>query len=181
MGDTIWKGWKTGKIAKEERHVRTVSLSPQRKRQKRRANIRHNASDNDLLLARCLDRCSELGVVPCTVVHALLVFSSFNPLRRRVGGWEHVLYFSLSLHKWRVGIHLQDLLGQRAVGTLLRGGGHDDGEVEKLAKLGVRQNVLAVEGGVPVATELVETDLQVQDEEHLSGKSDVLVVLYDEG
>jgi hypothetical protein len=45
--------------------------------------------------------------------------------------------------------------------------GHHDGKVEELAKLGVREDVLAVEGGVPVASNLVEPDLKVEDNEHL--------------
>lgn len=84
---------------------------------------------------------------------------------KKEGGKEDVLDFALALDEWGVWVHLEDLLGQRAVGTLLGGRGHHDGEVEELAELGVREDVLAVEGGVPVAGDLVEADLEVEDEE----------------
>jgi len=47
--------------------------------------------------------------------------------------------------------------------------GHYDGEVEDFADFGVGHDVFAVEGGVPVAGELVEADLEVEDEEELFG------------
>lgn len=67
--------------------------------------------------------------------------------------------------------HLQDLLGQRAVRALLGTGRQDGGETEQLADGGVRDHIIPVERGVEVASQLVEADLSVENEEKLLGIS----------
>jgi hypothetical protein len=82
--------------------------------------------------------------------------------------WDvDLLDFSLALDERSIRVHLQNLLRKRTIGTLLGGSGHDDRKVEELAQGGVRDQVVAVESRVPVASHLVQTDLQVEDEEKL--------------
>ena len=84
-----------------------------------------------------------------------------------IGTVECVLDLSLAHNERRSGIHSEHLLGQRTVGSLLSRGGHDDGKVEELSDLGVGHHVVAVESSVPVTSELVETNLEIEDEQHL--------------
>lgn len=79
----------------------------------------------------------------------------------------NLLDLALAADKRRVGVHLEHLLGERAVWTGIGGSAHDDGQVEELANLGVGHDVLPVESGVPVTSHTVETDLQVKNEEKL--------------
>lgn len=67
----------------------------------------------------------------------------------------------------RVGVHFDEFFGERAVGARVGGGGEDDGDVEEGAERGVGVDVVLVERGVPVAGDVVESDLDVEDEEEL--------------
>ena len=78
-----------------------------------------------------------------------------------------LLDLTLAADKRRIGIHLEHLLGKGTVGTGIRGSAHDDGQVEELADLGVGEDVLLVQSGVPVTGDAVQTDLQVENEEEL--------------
>lgn len=108
------------------------------------ADVGGDASDDDLAPPRRADLLPKLGVVPGVDL-------------------------ALALDEGGVWVHVQDLLGQGAVGARLGGGGEDDWEVEELAEGGVGEEVVAVEGGVPVAGDVVEADLEVEDEEDLCG------------
>jgi hypothetical protein len=79
----------------------------------------------------------------------------------------YILDFAVALDERSVRVHLQDLIGERTVGTVLGGGGHDDGDVEDLAQSGVGEDVVVVELGVPVIGEVEEADLEVEDDENL--------------
>jgi hypothetical protein len=80
---------------------------------------------------------------------------------------DGLLDFSLAANEGSVGVHLDHLLGQGTVGTSIGGSGHDDGKVEQLAKLSVGHHVVAIQGGVPVTSKLVEASLKVEDQEKL--------------
>lgn len=80
-----------------------------------------------------------------------------------------LLDLALALDERRIGVHLENLLGERTVRTLLGRGGHHNREVKELAQLGVREDVLAVKSGIPVTGDLVKADLEVEDEQHLNG------------
>lgn len=77
----------------------------------------------------------------------------------------NVLDFAVTLDQRSVGVHLQDFLGERTVGTSLGGGGHHHGEVEKLSELGMSEDVLTVESGIPVTSNLVKANLEIEDQE----------------
>lgn len=81
----------------------------------------------------------------------------------------NLLDFTLAADKWRIRIHLEHLLWQGAVGALVCRSAHDDGQVEELANLGMGHDILLVQGRVPVASDMVETNLQVKNEKQLSG------------
>jgi hypothetical protein len=89
-------------------------------------DVRSNPRHDNLLLAGRLDRLTELRVVP------------------RVD-------FALALNERRVGVHFEDGFWQWAVGALLSGRAHYDGEVEEFADAGVRDHGVVVEGGVEVS------------------------------
>lgn len=78
-----------------------------------------------------------------------------------------LLDFSLAADEWSVGVHLDHLLRQGTIGASVGGSGHDDGKVEQLAKLSMGHHVVAVQGGVPVTSKLVEANLKVEDQEKL--------------
>ena len=86
-------------------------------------------------------------------------------VKREVDDGEDVLDFTLALDERSIGIHLQNLLGERTVGTSFSRSGHNHGEVEKLSNLGMGEDVLTVESGVPVTSRLVEADLEIKDQE----------------
>lgn len=52
--------------------------------------------------------------------------------------------------------------------TLIGRGGHDNGEVEDLSESGVGQSLVAVQSRVEVSGDLVETLLDINNEEKLS-------------
>ena len=83
----------------------------------------------------------------------------------RTGGC--VLDLSMAHNERRVGVKSEHLFGERTVGTLLSRGGHDNGKVEDLSDLGMSHHVVAVESGIPVTSKLVETNLEIEDEQHL--------------
>jgi len=58
---------------------------------------------------------------------------------------------ALTPDKRRIRIHLQHLLRQRSIGSLVRRRAQNDRYVENFPKFGVRQDVLLVEGWVPVS------------------------------
>lgn len=66
-----------------------------------------------------------------------------------------------------VRVHIEHLLRERAIGSGISRRGHDDRQAEQLAKLGVGHHILLVESGIPVSSKLVETDLEVEDEQEL--------------
>jgi hypothetical protein len=78
---------------------------------------------------------------------------------------DDLLDLSLTPDERRIRVHLQKLLGQRTVRTLVRRGAQNDGNVEDFANFRVGQDVLLVEGWVPISSELEETDLQVENQE----------------
>lgn len=56
---------------------------------------------------------------------------------------------------------------QDEVRTDLSGSGQDDGNVKDLANGSVGHQVVSVESGIPIPSEVVEADLHVEDHEHL--------------
>lgn len=104
-------------------------------------NIRDNTTNDNLTPIGGLDGSLELGIIPSADL-------------------------ALSLDQRRIGVQFENLLWQRAVGTLLAAGCEDDGDVEDLAEGRVCHHVAAVQSGVEIAGELVEADLKVQDQEH---------------
>ena len=77
----------------------------------------------------------------------------------------NLLDLTLAADKRRVGVHLEHLLGERAVGTSLGRGGENGRKVEELAESGMGHDVLTVESWVPVAGGGVEADLKVENQE----------------
>ncbi len=125
-----------------------------------RTYISHDAREDDLLLSGGLNSGAEVAVVP----------------RVDLAG---------ALDERRVGVHVGDLLGERAVGacrnasagwttrfemgntrTSLRAGGQDRREVENLANRSVGENVSAVLVRFDVVDELEESDLMVNHEKN---------------
>jgi hypothetical protein len=82
-------------------------------------------------------------------------------------GWVGLLDFALAADERGVRIHVQYPFREGAVRALFGGRGHDDGEVEEFAQLGVRHDVVVVDCVVEVADELVQADLVVDDEKDL--------------
>jgi hypothetical protein len=82
-------------------------------------------------------------------------------------GRKNSLDFTLATDERSIRIHFEHLLGQRTVGALIGRSGHDHRQVEELTQLGMSHDVLLIQGGVPVAGNLKETDLQVEDQEKL--------------
>jgi hypothetical protein len=56
--------------------------------------------------------------------------------------------------------------GTRKGGTLLSRSSQDGWEVEKLAELSMSHDVVAVDGGIPVPSKLVQSYLKVENEKH---------------
>lgn len=100
---------------------------------------------------------------------------------------------ALALDQRCVGIHVEYLLGQRAVGacyglsavggkvttkpgsrlrtsylTLLGRGGHHDGDIKDLSEGRVRDHRVTVQGGVEVSGQVEESLLDVENQEQLS-------------
>ena len=82
-----------------------------------RTDIRRDASEDDLALVLSGNSGPEVRVVPC-------------------------IYLSISLDQRSVGEHVQDLFGQRAIGSRLSAGGQDDGYAEYLCDGGMRDDVV---------------------------------------
>jgi hypothetical protein len=55
-----------------------------------------------------------------------------------------------------------------SVGASISGGRQDHGKVEDLANLGMGPDVVLVQAWVPVTSDMVEADLDVEDEEELT-------------
>ena len=91
-----------------------------------RTDVRRDAREYDLALVLCDYGGSEVGVVPC-------------------------VYLAVAFYQWGVGVQVQDLLWQRAVGSGLGACGQDDGDVEGFCDGGVRDDVVAEDGRVVVA------------------------------
>lgn len=91
-----------------------------------RTDVRGDAGEDDLAFVRCDDGGSELGVVPC-------------------------VYFAVALDEWSVGVQVQNLLGERAVGSRLGARGKDNGDVERFCNRGVGDQVVAEDGRVVIA------------------------------
>lgn len=91
-----------------------------------RTDVRGDAGEDDLAFVRCDDGGSEVGVVP---------------------GVD----FAVALDEWSVGIQVQDLLGERAVGSRLGAGGQDNWDVECFGDGGVGDHVVAENGRVVIA------------------------------
>jgi hypothetical protein len=78
-----------------------------------------------------------------------------------------LLYLTLAANQGSIRVHLNHLLRQRTVGTGIGRGGHDDRQIEQLAKLSMSHDILFVESSIPVASKLVKSDLEVEDEKEL--------------
>lgn len=115
-----------------------VTFLSERKCQEGRADISRNTRHNNLGRVGGFDGISEL-----------LVVSSID--------------LSLTLHEWRIGVHLEDLLRQRTVGAILGGRRHNYGQVKDLTQGGVRKHLVAVEGRVKVPSYAIETNLEIDD------------------
>lgn len=89
-----------------------------------------------------------------------------------------LLDFTLAPDQRRVGIHLDHLLGERAVGSGVGRRGEYDGQVEDFTQLSVRHDVLLVEGWVPVTGKLEEADLEIEDKKKLE-RSSVMIYKID--
>lgn len=105
-------------------------------------NFGNDTGDDELLLAGGLDGGAEVGVVP---------------------GVD----FTLATDESGIGVHVGNLLEEKAVGTLVRGTGQDSGNVEDLSDGGVAEHGVAEVVGAVVANDLSKTDLVVNDEESL--------------
>jgi len=125
------------------------------------ADIGGDTGNDDLLLAGSLDGLAEFGVVP-GAGRSLAVQLPCYEL-----GAGDLLDLAVTLDERSVGVHFEHLLGQRTIGTLLGRSGHDNREIEDLAELGMSHHVVAIEGWVPVASNLVQANLQIKDEKHL--------------
>lgn len=123
-----------------------VALLSKRKCQKGRADISRNTGHDDLRFVGSLDSISKLLVVPGVDL-------------------------SLTLHKWRIGVHLKDLLRQRAVGTILGGCRQNHRQIKDLAQGGVSEHLVAVERRVKVPSQAVEANLEIDDQEQLKSVS----------
>jgi hypothetical protein len=84
-----------------------------------------------------------------------------------VGGWVGLLDFALAADERGVGIQVQYRFREGTVRALFSRRGHDDGEIEEFAQLGMRHDVVVVDCVVKVADELVQTNLVVDDEKDL--------------
>lgn len=91
-----------------------------------RTDVRGDAREYDLALVLCGYGGSEVGVVPC-------------------------VYLAVAFDQWGVGVQVQYLFWQRAVGSGLGACGQDDGDVEGFCDGGVRDDVVAEDGRVVVA------------------------------
>lgn len=85
---------------------------------------------------------------------------------------DDLLDLTLTPNKRCIRIHLQHLLGQRPIGTLVCRRTQDDRNVKDFPEFGVGHDVLLVECRVPVSSKLEKTDLQVENEEQLQGTLD---------
>jgi hypothetical protein len=140
-----------------------VALGAQRERHEGRAHIGDDARDDYLRLVGCFDGGAEVGVVPCA--EGLV---SGDVARRVIGlGLVGLLDFALAADERGVGIQVQYSFREGAVRALFSRRGHDDGEIEEFAQLGVRHDVVVVDRVVEVADELVQAHLVVDDEKDL--------------
>jgi hypothetical protein len=90
-------------------------------------DVRGNASHNNLLLASSLNRLAELRVVPSVDL-------------------------ALALDEGRIGVHVKNRLGQRAVRSILGRRREHHREIEKLANAGVRDHGVVVQRSVEVTS-----------------------------
>lgn len=104
------------------------------------ADVCGDARDDDLLLPRCLHGVAEVLVIPS-------------------------IDLAVPLDEGGIGMHLDDLLGQRTVGTSLGAGGQDSGQIEDLADSSVSEHIVPVLVGLPVARQVEQPNLVVHDEE----------------
>lgn len=136
-----------------------VALSAKRESEEGGADVGGDTSEDDLGLAVAADNVSELLVVPG-------------------------IDLALALDKGGVGVHVDHFLHERTVGaceaemleinyqlqlrcqlTGIGRGGHDNRQVKGLAQGGVGKSLLLVESGIKVAGELVETLLDIDNEQ----------------
>jgi hypothetical protein len=139
-----------------------VAFSAERESKEGGADVGCDAGDDDLGLVGGFDSGAEFGIVPGAVWWLVCDTVSCND-----EDWGCVLDLSMAHNERRVGVKSEHLFGEGAVGALLSRGGHDDGKVEDLSDLGVSHHVVAVESGVPVTSKLVETNLEIENEQHL--------------
>ena len=90
-------------------------------------DVCRNTSHNHLLLARSLDRLAELRVIPSVDL-------------------------ALALDERRIGVHIKNRLGQRAVGSVLGRCREHHWEIEELADASVRDHGVVVQRRVEVAS-----------------------------
>jgi hypothetical protein len=117
-----------------------VTCLKKRKGDKDNTNIGGDTGDENLLLSSGLDSISKVGVVPS-------------------------IDLAVAFDKGRIGVHFQNLLRERTVGTGLSTGGHDCGKVENLAHGGVGKDVGPELVRLDVASNEEEADLVVDDEQ----------------
>ena len=79
------------------------------------------------------------------------------------------LDFTPALDKRSVRVQVEDLLRKRAVKTLLSRSSHDNRKVEEFAEFSMSHHVLTVGVAVPVTNQMMQTDLKIDNEEHLVG------------
>lgn len=125
-----------------------------------RTDVRHDTSHDDLPFSCSTDSFTELGIVPG-------------------------VHFALTLDQRSVGIHVGDQLWERAVRawyrlipiiappsgggqTLLSRSGHDDRDIKQLPQRRMSDHIVMIQGCIEVASELIEADLKVEDQEDLS-------------
>jgi hypothetical protein len=140
-----------------------VALGAERERHEGRAHVGYDAGDDNLRLVGCFNGGAEVGIVPC----AEGLVSGFVVRRGAELGWVGLLDFTLAADERGVGIQVQYRFRKGSVRALFSRRGHDDGEVEEFAQLGVRHDVVVVDCVVEVANELVQPDLVVDDEKDL--------------
>jgi hypothetical protein len=78
-----------------------------------------------------------------------------------------LLDFTLATDEWSVWVHFDHLFRQRTIGAGIGRSGQNHRQVEQLAKLSVSHDVLLVEGRVPIASKLVEANLEIKNEQEL--------------
>jgi hypothetical protein len=80
------------------------------------------------------------------------------------------LDFTPALDKRSARVQVEDLLRKRAIKTLLSRSGHDNRKIEEFAEFGMSYHILTVGVAVPVTNQLMQTDLKIDNKEHLTGQ-----------